>query len=71
MEILLHVSVAMLFHDPEIPEYVFVGKEKCKLQEVTSFQRLTIRRSCLSDYRVGVVLAIQWEQISEMSLKNK
>lgn len=71
MEILLHVSVAMLFHDPEILEYVFVGRKKCKLQEVISFQCLTIRHSCLSDYRVGVVLAIQWEQISEMSLKNK
>lgn len=61
----------MFFHDPQILEYVFVGREKCKLLEIISFQCLTIRHSCLSDYRVSVVLAIKWEQISEMSLKNK
>lgn len=30
MEILLHVSIAMVFHDPEILEYVFLGSEKMK-----------------------------------------
>lgn len=28
MEILLHVSIAMVFHDPEILEYIFLGSKK-------------------------------------------